>query len=286
MRTGRRPLFIGLAASFLVAGGSSPASAEPIELILEKARTNPSQVQARILALEAEAERRAERLGLSAGRHRALPTVPEEMAYRVRALGDVADFLEARREMIRPRLRPPAPRMPRGRSVRASVIRNSARLGITPPDPQLRSPESQRRWSDIERWLTSRHEVLRDIEQPLLRPVKGAVYSPFGPRGGRMHQGIDIPGPSGTPIRAAAAGRVIAAGSAGAYGNQVVIQHPGGLQTSYAHLSSIAVSSGPVEQGRIIGGMGTTGRSTGVHLHFEVRVGGRAVDPLPYLRGR
>jgi murein DD-endopeptidase MepM/ murein hydrolase activator NlpD len=99
-----------------------------------------------------------------------------------------------------------------------------------------------------------------------------------------MHEGLDIAGASGTPIAAAARGTVIVAGPHGGYGNHVVVDHGGGLSTAYAHLSSIAVSSGQsVGQGTVVGGMGTTGSSTGVHLHFEVRVNGGAVDPLGYL---
>lgn len=115
-------------------------------------------------------------------------------------------------------------------------------------------------------------------------PVSGPITSGFGPRWGRMHEGIDISGASGTPIAAAAGGTVIVAGWNGGYGNLVVIDHGGGLSTAYAHLSSIAVGVGQsVGQGTVVGGMGTTGNSTGVHLHFEVRVNGAAVNPIGYL---
>jgi murein DD-endopeptidase MepM/ murein hydrolase activator NlpD len=99
-----------------------------------------------------------------------------------------------------------------------------------------------------------------------------------------MHEGIDVAGSSGTPIAAAAGGTVILAGPQGGYGNLVVVDHGGGLSTAYAHLSSISVGVGQaVGQGAVVGGMGTTGHSTGVHLHFEVRVNGAAVDPMGYL---
>lgn len=118
----------------------------------------------------------------------------------------------------------------------------------------------------------------------LVWPVSGPITSGFGPRWGRMHEGLDISGGSGTPIAAATSGTVILAGWNGGYGNMVVIDHGGGLSTGYAHLSSISVSPGQgVSQGTVVGGMGTTGSSTGVHLHFEVRVGGAAVNPLGYL---
>lgn len=118
----------------------------------------------------------------------------------------------------------------------------------------------------------------------LVWPVAGPITSGFGPRWGRMHEGIDISGASGTPIAAAAAGTVIIAGWSGGYGNLVVVDHGNGISTAYAHNSSIAVSVGQtVSQGTVLAGMGTTGNSTGVHCHFEVRINGAAVDPLGYL---
>ncbi len=118
----------------------------------------------------------------------------------------------------------------------------------------------------------------------LVWPVSGTITSGFGMRWGRMHEGIDIAGGSGTPIAAAATGTVIVAGWSGGYGNLVVVDHGGGIATAYGHMSSIAVSMGQtVGQGSVVGGMGTTGHSTGVHLHFEVRVNGAAVDPMGYL---
>ena len=115
-------------------------------------------------------------------------------------------------------------------------------------------------------------------------PTSGQVSSGFGPRWGRMHQGIDVAAPTGRPITAAKSGKVIVAGSSGGYGNLVVIDHGGGLSTAYAHQSRIAVRVGqPVTQGGLIGFVGSTGFSTGPHLHFEVRVNGVARDPLPYL---
>jgi murein DD-endopeptidase MepM/ murein hydrolase activator NlpD len=99
-----------------------------------------------------------------------------------------------------------------------------------------------------------------------------------------MHEGIDLGAAYGTPIAAAAAGTVIYAGWLGGYGNLTVIDHGGGLATAYGHQSSIAVSVGEqVAQGQTIGYVGSTGHSTGPHLHFEVRVDGQAVDPLGYL---
>jgi murein DD-endopeptidase MepM/ murein hydrolase activator NlpD len=115
-------------------------------------------------------------------------------------------------------------------------------------------------------------------------PVNGPVVSPFGWRWGRMHEGIDIAVGYGTPIRAAASGRVVYAGWMSGYGNLVAIDHGGGISTAYGHQSSIAVGVGQVvSQGATIGYVGCTGHCFGPHLHFEVRVNGSPVDPLAYL---
>ncbi|HZQ66746.1 MAG TPA: peptidoglycan DD-metalloendopeptidase family protein [Gaiellaceae bacterium] len=115
-------------------------------------------------------------------------------------------------------------------------------------------------------------------------PVNAGLTSPFGWRWGRMHEGVDLGAAYGTPILAAAAGTVIYAGWMGGYGNLVVIDHGGGLSTAYGHQSRIAVAVGQaVAQGQVIGYVGSTGHSTGPHLHFEVRVDGQPVDPLGYL---
>ena len=120
--------------------------------------------------------------------------------------------------------------------------------------------------------------------QGLIWPVNGPVTSPFGYRWGRLHAGIDIGVPYGTPIHAAAAGTVVLAGWTGGYGNYTCIDHGGGLATCYAHQSSYAISAGAqVSQGQVIGYVGSTGHSFGAHLHFEVRINGNPVDPLGYL---
>jgi murein DD-endopeptidase MepM/ murein hydrolase activator NlpD len=115
-------------------------------------------------------------------------------------------------------------------------------------------------------------------------PVSGPVVSGFGMRWGRMHTGVDIAVGYGTPIHAAASGRVIYAGWMDGYGNLVFVDHGGGISTGYAHQSRIAVANGQtVGQGDVIGYVGCTGHCFGPHLHFEVRVNGSPVDPLGYL---
>jgi murein DD-endopeptidase MepM/ murein hydrolase activator NlpD len=117
-------------------------------------------------------------------------------------------------------------------------------------------------------------------------PAAGSLSSRYGRRWGRMHKGIDISGPVGTPIHAAADGVAIAAGwHSGGYGNLVEIRHSDGTVTRYAHNSRLSVSVGQiVRQGQQIAQMGSTGHSTGSHLHFEIRPsGGGAVNPIAYL---
>lgn len=123
-----------------------------------------------------------------------------------------------------------------------------------------------------------------------VRPVDGPVTSPFGYRMHpifhvlKMHTGVDLSAGMGTPIRAADSGTVVQAGWRGGYGKCVVISHGNGLATLYAHQSVILVSVGDtVKRGQIIGNVGSTGFSTGAHLHFEVRVNGTPVDPMRYL---
>ena len=118
----------------------------------------------------------------------------------------------------------------------------------------------------------------------LIWPANGPISSGFGQRWGRLHAGVDIPLPIGTPLRAADGGRVAIAGAVGGYGNYTCIQHGGSLSTCYGHQDSIGVSVGQnVSQGQVIGRSGNTGHSTGPHLHFEVRVNGSPVDPMGYL---
>jgi len=143
---------------------------------------------------------------------------------------------------------------------------------------------------ELEREILRRQ--IREGRAPgrLAWPVSGVLTSPFGMRihpvlgGRRMHNGIDIGLPTGSPIYASANGRVILAERRGGYGRMVVLDHGGGLSTLYAHQSSMAVSVGDqVLAGDVIGYIGCSGYCTGPHLHFEVREVGAPVDPMKYL---
>lgn len=116
-------------------------------------------------------------------------------------------------------------------------------------------------------------------------PLQGAITSGYGYRGREFHPAIDINGNTGDPIRAVKSGKVVAAGWAGNYGKMITIDHGNGMFTRYAHCSSLNVGRGDyVEAGEIIGRVGSTGRSTGSHLHFEIIINGKNVNPLRYLR--
>jgi murein DD-endopeptidase MepM/ murein hydrolase activator NlpD len=139
-----------------------------------------------------------------------------------------------------------------------------------------------------------RFAKLRSIAQglPLKRPIGTAdISSRFGARKdpflGRlaMHTGIDFRAPTGLPAKSVADGTVTAAGYHGGYGNMVEVDHGNGVATRYGHLSKIAVKIGEkVVAGRRVGNVGSTGRSTGPHLHYEIRINGKAIDPMGYLR--
>ena len=118
----------------------------------------------------------------------------------------------------------------------------------------------------------------------LLWPVSGTINSSYGPRGSSFHDGIDIAAPEGTPIQAIERGEVIYSDQLRGYGNIVIVRHPGGIVSVYAHNQVNLVREGQqVSRGEVIAKVGSTGRVTGPHLHFEIRRNNTAQDPLPYL---
>jgi murein DD-endopeptidase MepM/ murein hydrolase activator NlpD len=115
-------------------------------------------------------------------------------------------------------------------------------------------------------------------------PIRGIITSPYGPRGGGYHTGMDIDCETGDAIGASKAGKVIAAEWGGGYGNMIIIDHGGGYTTLYAHQSSLYVGRGTrVTQHQKIGACGATGNATGDHLHFEIRINGQHTNPYPYM---
>lgn len=132
----------------------------------------------------------------------------------------------------------------------------------------------------------SEPSTIHQSPSTLILPVKGILTSGYGWRWGRMHRGIDIAAPIGTPIKAAGDGLIITAGwNSGGYGNLIAIQHPDGSQTWYGHCQRLLVQWGQrVNQGQPIATVGSTGRSTGPHVHFEIRQPGiGTVDPKTVL---
>jgi murein DD-endopeptidase MepM/ murein hydrolase activator NlpD len=184
-----------------------------------------------------------------------------------------ADVLAVRREAVRAK-----------RSLLTDVRRNQGRLERL--EQKLRQDSAQ-----IEALLAGGSSGTPVGGGQLLWPAQGPLTSGYGYRthpifgDQRLHTGIDIGAPYGSPVIAADAGVVVFAGVMSGYGNAVVVDHGGGLATTYNHLSSFAVSDGQtVGRGQYIAAVGCTGYCTGPHLHFEVRVNGNPVDPMPYLR--
>jgi lipoprotein NlpD len=120
--------------------------------------------------------------------------------------------------------------------------------------------------------------------ETFLWPVQGTINSGFGPRGMSFHDGIDIAAPEGTPIKAIEDGEVIYSNQLRGYGNMVILRHPGGIVSVYAHNESNLVREGQsVVRGEVVATVGSTGRVSGPHLHFEIRKNNAAQDPLRYL---
>jgi murein DD-endopeptidase MepM/ murein hydrolase activator NlpD len=152
------------------------------------------------------------------------------------------------------------------------------------PRTEKKAPLKPQKFQGAE---TSTHRVLK---APLSNYSRAAVISFFGLRKhpayhtSEFHPGIDIKAVMGDPVTASAGGSIIYSGKQSGYGNIVIIDHDEGLCTVYAHLSEILAETGSVvTEGQVIGRVGMSGNSTGPHLHFEVRVGGKAVDPIGYL---
>ncbi|MFP4198437.1 MAG: peptidoglycan DD-metalloendopeptidase family protein [Halanaerobium sp.] len=122
------------------------------------------------------------------------------------------------------------------------------------------------------------------LDQKFMYPINTRITSYYGPRWGRMHEGVDFAAPMGSPIRVVSSGRVVFSGWSGGYGYVVIVEHQKGLRTLYAHNSKLLIKEGQsVAKGEVIARSGNTGNSTGPHLHFEVQVNGRPENPLDYI---
>jgi len=163
-------------------------------------------------------------------------------------------------------------------------LREGQVLFLPGVEPRLARRDARRERGDFKqasRGLIG--DLGRAVGKKFIWPTAGQVTSYFGEREGRQHSGVDIPRPKGSPIHAAKSGTVVAAGWNGDYGKTVDISHGNGVVTRYAHCSKIAVKPGDaVAKGELIGLVGETGRATGPHLHYEVRIGGRPVNPSKF----
>ena len=181
------------------------------------------------------------------------------------------------------------------RSAELATVNDELSIKINEVATQAEVLSAQK--SQVEQEIVVEEEIQRQIEierkkaTTFIRPASGRISSGFGnrihpvTRRKSFHSGIDIANSRGTSILASRNGKVTFAGYQGTYGNYIIVNHGNGIETAYAHLSSMNVRVGQnVTQGDVIGKMGTTGRSTGNHLHFEIRIGGSAVNPSKYLQ--
>lgn len=170
----------------------------------------------------------------------------------------------------------------------------AARNGVTAPEHDNEFSLLFASWKAMDAGLLPSASMTgNDVSIPMLVPVVSnrGTSSNFGMRihpvlgGLRAHKGVDMPATTGTPIHATADGTVARADWFGGYGLYVQLEHGANLQTRYGHMSRIAVAEGQrVHKGDVIGYVGSTGRSTGAHLHYEVRIAGEAVNPVPYMQ--
>jgi murein DD-endopeptidase MepM/ murein hydrolase activator NlpD len=170
-------------------------------------------------------------------------------------------------------------------------VREAQAEALTTGDQRFRALFNS--WTSLDRTGPGNPLERSTVSVPSRMPLAGAALtSSFGMRthpvlgGSRKHNGIDLAAPTGTPVYATGDGIVSRADWFSSYGLYISIEHGASLQTRYAHLSRLAVAAGDtVRKGDLIGYVGSTGRSTGPHLHYEVRVDGLAVDPIPYMMG-
>lgn len=177
--------------------------------------------------------------------------------------------------------------LPDAKTVSPSALADLENAAATSTDGSARAQDAARASRDTERagLATSMTQAAPDV---WLLPLKGYTFtSPYGMRWGKLHGGIDLAAPEGTPYRAIHAGTVTLAGWNGGYGYCVIVRHEDGTESVYGHSSRINVKVGQkVKAGDELGAVGNTGHSYGAHLHLEVHVNGQAKDPIPWLRAK
>lgn len=215
----------------------------------------------------------------------------EERATVMVAAGRIAENLDADREVLRERLKEVKAFTAKRRSklqhlreLRSAQTQKLSKLRDVITAQRLEAASVGARSKEISSLLSTEVQPTTAGSSDLMWPISGSITSGYGPRWGRMHSGIDIDCDTGATIRASKGGSVVTAAYDDGYGYHIVIDHGGGMATLYAHNSDLFVSAGgSVSQGEPIAACGSTGQSTGDHLHFEVRVNGSPVDPMGYL---
>ncbi|MBT9252451.1 MAG: peptidoglycan DD-metalloendopeptidase family protein [Brockia lithotrophica] len=281
----------GFAVHQYATSGSLRAELHTALQAKEQAEAEARELRSKNVALEDELVRWKQRIAVLDGRL-------AETEHRLSALEGLAATLETqvtgKSTIARGQAAPLS--APTSGSRPASLVGEEPSRGAGGNVGELLFSLAERLNGSEERGAAIQHKIalLGEIAEhvPSIMPADGRIVSGFGMRRDpftfalQMHTGVDIANVSGTPIRAAASGVVVDTGWVGGYGLTVRIAHGNGVETFYAHLSQVVVQRGQsVKKGELIGYMGSTGRSSGPHLHYEVRLGGRPIDPVPYLGG-
>jgi len=225
-------------------------------------------------------------------------TFAEEMIYEAKLKEDRNDQIFSQLEDALTISVAPLDKMFRSAGLNTDTLLNQVKRGYSGQGGPLTPISFSTKGGDIDADGQRANSILEKLDRmnlyrlaaqkaPFALPVNGSFRftSGFGPRWGRMHNGTDFAGAHGTPIHATADGVVTHAGRLSSYGILVKIKHEFGIETRYAHMSRARVKVGQrVSRGERIGDMGNTGRSTGTHLHYEVRVGGKPVNPMTYIK--
>jgi len=181
-----------------------------------------------------------------------------------------------------------ASNLPDAKAVNPTVLRNLENASVTSKALADRSADSNRASRGEDRTAATKVNPDQAAQDVWLLPLDDYTFtSPYGIRWGKLHAGIDLAAPEGTPYKAVHAGTVTAAGYNGGYGYSITVKQANGVEVIYAHSRRLLVKAGDkVTAGQVIGEVGNTGASYGTHLHVEVHVNGAPTDPIPFLRDR